>query len=102
MKALKVIGGIVGGLFATLLLAAGIFYVGWLSPPSPESVCDNLARVTKKEAGVALPPPEHAKCLARVAKEPEFGRANWVKQLKCMRDAGSRAELSHCDEVRAF
>lgn len=102
MKALKIIGGVVGGLFATLLLAVGIFYLGWLSPPSPESVCDNLSRLTKKEAGTALPAPEHSKCLARAAREPEFGRANWVKQLKCMRDADSRAELAHCDDVKVF
>ena len=43
--ALKIIGGILG----VLVLAVAVFYFGWLSPPSPESVCENVVKVTKAE-----------------------------------------------------
>jgi hypothetical protein len=91
MKALKILGGIV----LTILLAIAIFYVGWFRAPSAEAVCDNVAAVTKKETGVDLGAKERADCIRRI-QPPDFGRIPWVKRVKCMRDAGSLAELEAC------
>jgi hypothetical protein len=97
MKALKVLGAIL----ATLVLAVAVVWFAWLSPPSPESVCDNLARLQKKEAGVEMTDKARTQCLESAAKAPEFGRAPWVKRLKCYRDAQSLAELKSCDDKGA-
>jgi hypothetical protein len=96
MKALKILGAIVG----VLALAVAIFWFGWLSPPAAEDVCDNVARIAKDETGVELPAKAKDECVKSASKVPDFGRAVWVKQLKCMRDAKNRDELEACDKVR--
>lgn len=92
MKALKILGGIV----LTIVLAVGIFYVGWLKAPSAEEVCDNIAAVTKKETGADFGAKDREMCI-RGAQPPEFGRIPWVKQMKCLRDAKSGADIAACD-----
>ncbi len=92
MKALKIIGAI----FATILVAVAIFYVGWMRPPSPESVCDNLARIMKKEANVEMSEKDRASCIRQMGTPPQFGRVPWVKQLKCIRDAETSKDLDAC------
>lgn len=101
--ALKIIGGIIG----TLLAAVAIFYFGWLSPPSPESVCENVMKITKaemsksgKEATDEQLASFEKSCVAKAGKAPEFGRGIWVKKLKCMRDAEDGAALAKCDEIK--
>jgi hypothetical protein len=85
---------------ATLVAAVAIFYFGWLSPPSPESVCDNVGRIFKDKTGVEFPTDERQKCEERAGTAPEFGRAVWVKRLKCQRDAGDLKQLEACDDVK--
>ena len=92
MKALKIIGGIVG----TLVLAVAVLYLGWLSPPSGDAVCGNVAKIMKKEVGKEMSDKDRSECVAKAEKEPEFGRAVWVKNLKCMRDAESATQLAAC------
>jgi hypothetical protein len=94
MKALKIIGGI----FGTILVGVTVFYLGWLSPPSPDSVCDNVARIVKKEGGGDFSDKDRQACVAEAGKAPDFGRAVWVKKLKCMRDAQTSVELVACDK----
>ena len=103
--ALKIIGGII----ATLVAAVAIFWFGWLSPPSPESVCENVVKVTKAELekrGASASDSDFAQlekqCIASASKEPEFGRGIWVKKLKCMRDADDATALGKCDEIRSM
>lgn len=99
MKALKIIGGIL----ATLAVAALVFYLGWASPPAPEVVCANVEKLTVaelKSKGVdatdAMKAELRGKCEKWASKRPEFGIIPWVKKLKCARDAGSIAELDAC------
>jgi hypothetical protein len=92
----KILGGVVGAVF----LAVVVLYLGWLSPPSAESVCDNMAAIIKNERGVDFPQKDRAHCVERASKAPEFGRAIWVAELKCIRDAKSSRELSQCDQKR--
>lgn len=103
--ALKIIGGLLG----VLALAAAVFYFGWLSPPSPESVCENVMKVTKAEvekAGGSISDDDfkgaEQACMKRASKAPEFGRGPWVKRLKCMRDAPDGAALEKCDKIRSM
>lgn len=103
--ALKIIGGII----ATLLAAVAIFYFGWLSPPDPEDVCDNVMELTKKElqskggsATDAQLAELRTQCIDRAGTAPEFGRGPWVKRLKCMRDAESFPELEACEQIRSM
>lgn len=103
--ALKIIGGII----ATLAAAVAIFYFGWLSPPSPESVCENVVKVTKAEVSKSGQDVSDADfgelqkaCIADAGKAPEFGRGIWVKRLKCMRDADDMSGLEKCDDIRAM
>ena len=100
---------IIGGIFATLALGVVIFWFGWLRPPSPESVCDNVVAITKTEvekSGASVSDDDLAKvektCVARVSKEPEFGRGVWVKKLKCMRDAPDGTALGNCDKIKSM
>src|SRR5262245_5038382 len=102
--ALKIVGGIIGALVA----AVAIFYFNWLSPPAAEDVCENVERVAKKEiedkAGVKEVSADATKelrddCMRRASNAPEFGRAIWVKRLKCMRDASDMPALKACDEI---
>lgn len=103
--ALKIIGGIVG----TLVAAVAVFYFGWLSPPSPESVCENVVKVTKAElekSGAGASEADFGElekaCVAQAGREPEFGRGPWVKRLKCMRDAEDMSTLEKCDDIRSM
>lgn len=103
--ALKVIGGV----FATLIAAVAIFYFGWLSPPSPESVCENVVEVSKAEleskgstASAAMIATLDKECRKAASTPPEFGRGPWVKRLKCMRDADDYAALQTCEEIRSM
>lgn len=100
---------IIGGIFATLILAVVVFYVGWLMPPSADDVCDNVVKVTKAEAekaGATLSDGDlsglEAQCKKAATKEPEFGKGVWVKKLKCMRDAADGAALQKCDEIKSM
>jgi len=103
--ALKVMGGI----FATLIAAIAIFYFGWLSPPSAESVCENVVKVSRAEleskgakaAEDTLSQLETG-CMSAATKAPEFGKGPWVKRLKCMRDAENYEALQECDEIRSL
>ncbi|MBL4688911.1 MAG: hypothetical protein JKY37_30250 [Nannocystaceae bacterium] len=97
--ALKIIGGII----ATLVAAVAIFYFGWLSPPSPEAVCDNVMKITQAEiakSGASASDADLTEarndCVKKAGKAPEFGRGPWVEKLKCMRDATDAAALDKC------
>jgi hypothetical protein len=113
---------ILGALVVTLVAGVAIFWFGWLTPPDAGAVCDNVERITKaeldkktKELGDATEATKRTsrvseKGLAEVRKdceriatrEPEFGKAVWVKRLKCMRDAGDIAALKDCDQIRSL
>ena len=94
MKALKVLGYIVGAIG----LAIFVFWFGWLRAPAAEDVCENVAELMKKEKGIEMPAEFMKECVTVYSKEPEFGRVPWVKQLKCIRDAESSAELETCEK----
>jgi hypothetical protein len=97
MKALKVIGIIIGGLIGLIGLAALVFWLGWLRAPEPEAVCAHLQEIASKEAG--RPAPVDPNCPARM-KPPEFGRINYVKQMKCVMAASTLKEVKDCDSSR--
>lgn len=92
MKALKVLGIIV----LLLAVAVGVFWVGWLRPPPAEDVCDNLASLTEKETQVKWGDAERQECIKKFSTPPEFGLMPWVKRVKCVRDAGSLADVEKC------
>lgn len=96
--AMKIIGVLVG----LLVLGVAGGYFAFLSPPAPEDVCENVARIAKKESGIDVPAKAKSECVASAGKAPEFGRAIWVKQLKCMRDASSSKELDQCAERKSM
>lgn len=90
-----------GGFIAVLAVAAGIFWIGWLTPPSAEAVCDNLGKIAKQETGVDYPEPLKASCVQSVSTPPKFGRLKWVSRLKCARDAQDIVALKTCDKRMA-
>jgi hypothetical protein len=94
MKALKVLGYIVGAIG----LAIFVFWFGWLRAPAAQDVCDNVAKLMKKESGSDMPAEFMKACIDEYAKEPEFGRVPWVAQLKCIEDADSLADLEKCEK----
>jgi hypothetical protein len=106
--ALKIIGGIIG----VLAIAVAAFYFGWLHPPAADDVCQNVDRIAKadfeKQTGVnasavsEVTKELHDTCMRRAENAPEFGRAIWVKQLKCMRDASDMSQLKACDEIKSM
>ena len=98
---------IIGGILATLVVAGGVFYVGWLRPPAPEAVCDNVEKLTLAElkaqgieASDAMKTEMRKDCEKWASKRPEFGIGPWVKKLKCARDAESIAALDACGVKR--
>jgi hypothetical protein len=94
MKALKIIGFI----FAALGLAVFVFWFGWLRAPDAKDVCDNVAKIMKKENGVDAPPAFMTECVAEYSREPQFGRLPWVTRLKCLRDAETSDALRACEK----
>ncbi len=103
--ALKVIAGI----FGTLIAAVAIFYIGWLRPPSADSVCENVVTLSVAEleskggtAGDADKKTLEAECTRIATTPPEFGKGPWVKRLKCMRDAESFEALEACEDIRSM
>ena len=97
-KALK----IVGTLFLTLFAAVAIFYIGWMRPPSGAAVCDNVARIMKKEANADMSAKDREACIRDAETQPQFGLVPWVKRLKCVRDAETSADLKACDGPRSL
>jgi hypothetical protein len=97
MKALKVLGVIFGLL--GVLVAVG--YFGWLNPPSADDVCGNVSKIVKDKLGT-VPKPVDEECHQSATKAPEFGRAVWVKRLKCRRDASSWDTLKACDDIKSL
>jgi hypothetical protein len=94
---------IFGGILATLVVAIFVFWIGWLRPPAPEKVCDNVETLTLAELktqGIDAPAELKAElrkdCEKWASKRPEFGIGPWVKKLKCARDAKSMKELDGC------
>ena len=94
MKALKVLGYIVGAIG----LAIFVFWFGWLRAPAASDVCDNVAKIMKKETGSEMPAEFTKACIDEYSREPEFGRVPWVNKLKCIRDAESMAEMEKCEK----
>jgi hypothetical protein len=97
MKALKVIGIVIGVLVGLIGLAAFVFWFGWLRAPAPEEICAHLQEIATKEAGT--PAPVDPRCPERM-KPPEFGRINYVKQVKCVMAAGTLKDVKACDSAR--
>lgn len=92
MKALKIIGFI----FGTIGVAIFVFWFGWLRAPDAKDVCDNVAKVMKKEGGTDMPEAFMKECVAEYSREPAFGMLPWVTKLKCVRDADSSAAMTQC------
>jgi len=92
MKALKILGIIVG----IIVVAAFVFWFGWLKAPAAEDVCSNISSVMEKESGAKLDDASMKECVTRYSRTPEFGLMPWTKKLKCLRDASSAAELDKC------
>ncbi len=103
MKVVKIILGIIGGFIALAVVGGLVVWFTMLSPPAAADVCANVEKVWNKEnASVPFPSKAKQECLDRAAKEPEFGRAIWVKNLKCTRDAQTFAEIKECDKIRSL
>jgi hypothetical protein len=91
MKALKIIGGVL----AAIALAVFIFWFVALRAPDAKDVCENVARIMEKESG-SKPPASFVEECIKDTKPPEFGRAPWVKKMKCYRDAETSKDLEAC------
>jgi hypothetical protein len=109
----------IGMLFATVVIAAGVFWFGWLTPPDSQVVCSNVDQVIAKD-GQKLVPADTPKAFADEAltqakkaagdhckrfsteKPLMLAQAVWVKRLKCMRDAGDLGALEACDDIKSF
>lgn len=106
---MKVALEIMGGVLATLVVGVAIFYFGWLRPPSPASVCENVVAVSKAEFSSKGGMPSEAivealrkECVATASNPPEYGRGPWVRRLECMRDATSYARLKTCEQIHTM
>ena len=100
---------LISGILATLVAAVTIFYFGWLSPPSPESVCENVVKVSRAEleskgatASGEMVQKLKEGCMSAAKEAPEFGKGPWVKRLKCMRDAKDYDALQECENIRSL
>ena len=99
MKALKVLGKVIGALVGLIAIAAFVFWFGWLRAPAPEEVCAHMQAIATKEAGRAVP--ADPACPSRM-KPPEFGRINYVKQMKCVMDASTLKDVKACENRRSL
>lgn len=104
MKALKIIGGVLGGLIVLIGLAATIFYFGWLKEPPRDEVCNNTVKLLlseyKGEVATAAEPGVRKQCM-EMQKSIFTGQIPWVESLKCMRDAKDLAGLKACDKRKS-
>lgn len=111
MKVLKIIGIGIGAFILLVAVAGGVFYVGWLMPPSQESVCDNavpllieanqkalaeLPEALRKEAATKAEEEIRKACM-EATETPEFGLMPFVARMKCMKQAKTIDELKACD-----
>lgn len=113
------------GLLCLIVVGAyGGFWFGWLTPPEPTAVCENVDRVVEADGealladelhGKTLPKPFMDEALARLKKSSRdhcgafskkkpalMAQAIWVKRLKCMRDAENAAALESCDQIKTL
>lgn len=86
MKALKILGGIVG----FLALAVGIFWLGWVRHPSPGQVCGHLGSLSKKAFG------DKPLCEKMLKKGEHEGLFFYAKKMKCLNKSKSLEEVSAC------
>ena len=98
MKALKIIGIVIGVLVG--LIAVGVlgFWFFLLRAPTPEEQCDHVIELMKKESGAAMAPKFRDECI-RMAQPPEFGRLPYAKRAKCRAAAATLAEAKACDKA---
>jgi hypothetical protein len=108
LKALKIIGILIGSLVTLIVVAAGIFYVGWCKAPSPDEVCAHiqtlmaadLAKATgstgmKVDINKVFP---LDKCIERSKKGDMQGLLPYVAEMKCALKAESTDALKECHE----
>jgi hypothetical protein len=98
MKALKVIGTVLGVLVGLIAVGVLAFWFFLLRAPSPEEQCDHVLELMKKESGAALTPKFRDECI-RMAQPPEFGRMPYAKRAKCRASAATLAEAKACDKA---
>lgn len=99
MKALKVVGMVLGGLLGLVLLAALVFWLGWMRGPSPEEVCAHMGDLSQKETGRASTPAAFSGCVTKM-QPPQYGKMHYVAQMKCALAAGTMKEVADCEKRR--
>ena len=95
MKALRLIGIVIGVIVGLIALAFGVFWFGWLRAPAPQDVCDHVSEIYEEEIGQVMPEPAEKECIDRLAP-PEFGKLPYAEKMKCMMDAQTSRELDGC------
>ena len=97
-KALK----IVGTLFLTIFRGGGHLLHRLDATAVGAAVCDNVARIMKKEANVDMSAKDRDACIRDAETQPQFGIVPWVKRLECVRDAETSGDLKACDGPRSL
>ncbi len=96
MKALKILGGLVGALVAAVVVLWAMF----LRAPSQEDMCTHLGDLMEKKTPGFLnsPPGEEFKksCPAQMRKGDMEGQVKYVKRTKCLMDADSMEGVDAC------
>ena len=99
---LKKVGIAMGAIFAVIVLAGLVFYVGWVRAPSQEAVCENMIAITKKDQNIQgeLPAPVReqvqAQCMKMTKKGKYAGLLPYAKKMKCLESAESMEGAKAC------
>ncbi|MCA9623407.1 MAG: hypothetical protein KC731_30510 [Myxococcales bacterium] len=115
MKALKIIGMVLGGLVLCVVGFFGWFYVTKVMAPEPEAVCSHTLGLMKdqltKDTSAKLGDPALAKdlvdkqladfektCVQDAARQQDFNAVAYAEEAKCTVAADSMSDLRACSK----
>jgi hypothetical protein len=92
------------GLIAAMAVAVGVFWMGWVSAPSPDAICDHKIELVRAEAEGrnAEPLIERLRetCVDNAERRVQYrGRVKYAVYAKCVMAADSLETAERCSSV---
>jgi hypothetical protein len=99
MKALKIVGGVVGALVGAVALFLALCFLVFWREPDPRETCSNVARFSR-DPKLASSDIGQKLCVDEMSRKAYgFGKKmRLASYRRCLHAAGSAAELSACEK----
>lgn len=101
MKALKIVGGILGAIVGAVVLFGLVCAFAWREP-DPKETCSNIARFSA-DPKLATSNLAINLCVKDMSRKAYgfFSKKRLASYRRCLHEASSASELARCDSERA-